>query len=128
MTERVARLSLWIETDPEAEAEELARLAVQLRQQLRELDVESAEPATAGLAPPGTRAGELLTVGALVVMLVRSPELFTLIIETVQTWIAHSGARSVILERNGDKLELHGITRKDQRALIRAWIDRNTDR
>ncbi|MGH3922361.1 MAG: hypothetical protein ACRDTT_05745, partial [Pseudonocardiaceae bacterium] len=77
MTERVARLGLCIETDSEAEAEELARLAVQLRRELRKLrepGIESAEPATAGPAPPGTRAGELLTAGALIVMLVRSPE------------------------------------------------------
>jgi hypothetical protein len=66
MAERVARLGLRIETDAEAEAEELATLAVQLRQELLELDIESAEPATAGPAPPGTRAGELLTAGTLI--------------------------------------------------------------
>lgn len=128
MTERIARLDMYIETDSEAEGEELARLAVQLRQQLLELDIESARAATAGPAPPDTRAGELLTAGALIVMLIRSPELFKVLIETVQSWISHSRARSVTLEHNRDKLEVNGITRKDQRALIQAWIKRNTDR
>lgn len=128
MTERIARLDMYIETDSEAEAEELARLAVQLRQQLVELDIESAEPATAGPAPPDTRAGELLTAGALIVMLVRSPEIFKALVETVQLWISLSRGRSVKLEIDGDKLELNGITRKDQRAVIQAWVNRNTDR
>ncbi len=127
MTERVARLDLCIATDAEAEAEELTRLAVQLRQELRELNIESAEPATAGPAPPGTRSGELLTAGALIVMLVRSPELFKLLIEAVQSWISRGGERSVELEINGDKLKLTGISQRDQREVIQ-WVKRNTDR
>jgi hypothetical protein len=127
MTEPVARLELCITTDAEAEAEELARLAVQLRHELRELDIESAEPATAGPAPPGTRAGEFLTAGALIVMLVRSPELFKLLVETVQSGISRGGERSVELEINGDKLKITGISRRDQREVIQ-WIKRNTDR
>lgn len=112
----VTRLDLCIEIDG-AEAEELVKLTVQLRQRLTELDMESAEPPTAGPAPPETRAGELLEAGALIVMLVRSPELFTLLIETVRSWISHSHTRSVTLEHDGDKLIVNGINRKDQRAL-----------
>jgi hypothetical protein len=128
MTERVTRLDLCIETDQEVEAEELAKLAVQLRLRLMELDIESADPPSAGPAPPDTRAGEILEVGALIVMLIRSPELFTLLIETVQSWISQSHPRSVTLEHDGDKLVVEGITRRDQRALIQEWITRNTDR
>jgi hypothetical protein len=46
MTERVTRLDLCIAAGPEADTEELAVLAVQLREQLLELDIESAEPTT----------------------------------------------------------------------------------
>ncbi|MGH4011693.1 MAG: hypothetical protein ACRDTH_26600 [Pseudonocardiaceae bacterium] len=59
MAERVARLGLQIEADPEADAEELAELAMDLREQLLELDIESADTTTAGQAPPGTLAGEM---------------------------------------------------------------------
>ncbi|MGH8919845.1 MAG: hypothetical protein ACRD0H_16200 [Actinomycetes bacterium] len=55
MTERVARLGLCIETGSEADAEELAVLAVDPRDQLWELNIERADRATAGQAPPGTR-------------------------------------------------------------------------
>jgi hypothetical protein len=128
MTERVARLGLCIEAGPEADAEELAALAVQLREQLLELDIESAEPATVGQAPLNTRAGEVLVAGALTVMLAQSSGLLTAIVETVKSWASLSRERSVKLEVDGDVLEVNGITRSDQRELIQAWIDRHTDR
>jgi hypothetical protein len=128
MTERVARLGLSIETDWEADAEELAELALHLREQLLELDIERADPMTAGQAPPGTRAGEMFVAGALTVILARVPELFTKLIETVQSWTSLIGGRRVRLEIDGDVLEVTGITRKDQHELIQAWIDRHTDR
>jgi hypothetical protein len=45
----------------------------------------------------------------------------------VQSWLSSSGDRSVKLELDGDVLEVTGITRGDQRELIRTWIDRHTD-
>lgn len=128
MTERVGRLDLCIEAGPEADAAELDELAVQLREQLLELDIEGADRATAGQAPPGARAGDILLAGALTVMLVQSSGLLTALVETVQSWVSRSGGRSVKLEIDDDVLEVTGITRTDQRELIETWIDRHTDR
>lgn len=127
MTKRIARLGLRI-ADSEADAEELAELVVDLREQLLELDIESADPATAGPAPPGTRAGEIVVAGALTVMLASSSGLLTELVKTVQVWVSRSGGRSVKLEIDGDVLEVTGITWRDQRELIEAWIDRGTPR
>jgi hypothetical protein len=128
MTERVGRLDLCIEAGPEADAAELDELAVHLRGQLLELDIEGADRATAGQAPPGARAGDILLAGALTVMLVQSSGLLTALVETVQSWVSRSDGRSVKLEIDGDVLEVTGITRTDQRELIETWIDRHTDR
>lgn len=128
MTERVGRLDLCIDAGPEADAAELDELAVQLREQLLELDIEGADRATAGQAPPGARAGDILLAGALTVMLVQSSGLLTTLVETVQSWVSRSDGRSVKLEIDGDVLEVTGITRTDQRKLIETWIDRHTDR
>ena len=127
MTERIVGLGLCIETDSEADAEELSKLAVDLREQLLELDIERADPASAGQAPPGTRAGEVFVAGALTVMLAQSSGLLTALVETVQSWVSLSGERSVKLEIDGDELEVTGITRADQRELIQSWIDRHSD-
>jgi hypothetical protein len=128
MTERVVRLGLCIDAGPEADAAELDELAVQLREQLLELDIECADRATVGQAPPGARAGEILLAGALTVMLVQSSGLLTALVETVQSWVSRSGGRSVKLEIEGDVLEVTGITRTDQRELIETWVDRHTER
>lgn len=124
----LARMGLCIETDLDAGPEELAELAVQLREQVLELDIESAEPTTAGRAPQGTRTGEILVAGALTVMLAQSSGLLTALIETVRSWVSLSGARSVRLEIDGDELEVTGVSRSDQRELTQAWIDRHSDR
>ncbi len=128
MAERVARLVLRIAAGPEADAAELAELAVDLREQLLELDIECADQVTVGAAPPGARAGEIFLAGALSVLLAQSSKLLTALIETVQSWVSRDGGRSVKLDINGDVLEVTGITRKDQRELIQIWIDRHTDR
>ncbi len=128
MTEWVARLGLCIDAGPDADAAELAELAVRLREQLLKLDIEGADPVTAGQAPSGTRAGEVLVAGAMTVMLALSSGLLTALVERVQLWISHSRARSVKLEIDGDVLELESATHAQQRELIKTWIDHHTDR
>ncbi|MGH3770050.1 MAG: hypothetical protein ACRDRW_01385 [Pseudonocardiaceae bacterium] len=128
MSERVTRLGLCISAGPDADAAELDELAMQLREQLLELDIERADRATAGQAPPGARAGEVLVAGALTVLLAQSSGLLTALVETVRSWVSRGSGRSVKLELDGDVLEVTGITRADQRELIKTWVDRHTDR
>lgn len=127
MTERVIRLTLRIAADPGADAEELAGLAVDLRGLLLELDIESADRLTRGQAPPGTRSGEMFVAGALTVMLARSKELVTKLLESVQWWVSLGAGRSVKIEIDGDRLEVNGLTLDDQHKLIQLFIDRHTE-
>lgn len=126
MTEGFARLYLCIEANSDADAEELRRLAVQLRRHLKELDIESADHTYVGPAPPNTRAGEIFVAGALTIMLAQSSGLLTALVETVRSWVSRGAERRVKLEIDGDVLEINGITRSEQRELIQAWIDRNS--
>jgi hypothetical protein len=127
MTEQIVQLTLCIEIDSEAEVEELAMLAVDLRGLLLELDIESADPLTRGPAPPGTRAGDMFVTGALSVILTWSKELVTKLVENVQWWVSLGARRTVRLELDGDVLEINGLTREDQHKLIQLFIDRHTD-
>ncbi len=61
-----ANLRLQIEA-ADADAEELDRLARQLRDEIRELDVESAELARGGPAPGGSKSAEAVIAGVLAV-------------------------------------------------------------
>jgi hypothetical protein len=126
MTERVVQLTLCIEMGPETNVEELVVLAVDLRGLLLELDIESADLLTRGQPPSDTRSGEIFVAGALTVMLARSKELVTKLIESVKWWTSLGAGRSVRLELDGDVLELNGLTREDQRKLIQLFINRHT--
>ena len=128
MVEQLARLGVSIEAEPDADREELVALAVRLREWLLPLSIESAEFTVASQAPSGSRSAGMFIAGVLTVVVARSSELFTKLIDVVQSWLSRSGARSVRLELDGDVLEVTGISREDQRELIRTWIDRHTSR
>jgi hypothetical protein len=125
MTERLAQLDVSIEAEPDADREELVALAVRLREWMLPVGVESVGFVTTGPAPSGTRSAGMFVAGVLTVLLARSSELLAKLIDVVQSWLSSSGARSVRLELDGDVLEVTGITRGDQRELIRTWIDRH---
>ena len=127
MTEQLAQLDVRIEAEPDADREELVALVARLREWLLPLGVESVGLVAAGPAPSGTRSAGMFVAGVLTIMLARSSELLAKLIDVVQSWLSSSGARSVRLELDGDVLEVTGITRGDQRELIRTWIDRHTD-
>lgn len=126
MTEQILRLPLLVKADSNVDADELARLTVDLRELLLELDIKSAEHVTRGPAPPGTRAGEMVVAGALTVILVRSKELVTKLVETVQWWLSLGPGRSVEIELDGQKLKATRLSPEDQRKLIQFFMDRHT--
>jgi hypothetical protein len=125
MTERLAQLDVRIEAEPDADREELVALAERLREWLLPVGVESVGLVAAGPAPSGTRSAGVFVAGVLTVLFARSSELLGKLVDVVQSWLSSSGARSVRLELDGDVLEVTGITRGDQRELIRTWIDRH---
>lgn len=125
MTEGLAQVDVRIEAEPDADREELVALAVRLREWLLPVGVESVGFVAAGPAPSGTRSAGVFVAGVLTVLFARSSELLGKLVDVVQSWLSSSGARSVRLELDGDVLEVTGITRGDQRELIRTWIDRH---
>jgi hypothetical protein len=86
-----------------ADAEEVGRLTRDLLAELRELPVESAELASAGAPPPGTRAaGEAVAFGALAVSLL--PKVFPKVVAFLQGWMKRGeGKRLRIKARNGGR-------------------------
>jgi hypothetical protein len=128
MTSESAQLDLAVDAGPDADDEELERLARSLRAELLELDVDAVEPATAGSAPEGTRALEALAVGALVVRLARHSDKLAGLVRTVRGWIGGSPDRRVRIELDGDVLELTGATDEQRDRLVEAWIERHATR
>jgi hypothetical protein len=111
-------------TEPDADAEDVAEATIQLRRELLELDVDAVEIPSAGEPPPGTRAAELVALGALAVTIAKS-QLLPAVVAVIQSWLSRSRHRSIKLELDGDVLELTGLSSDEQRRLTDEWLRRH---
>jgi hypothetical protein len=116
-------LELRVAVGEEADAGFVAEAAGRLREELRELDVETVEPLPDGPAPPGTRAVDVVAIGGLVVTFARS-RLLSHVIDVVRTWLRAQPERSITLEIDGDVLSLTGVSSAEQRRLADEWLAR----
>ena len=113
------RVSISDETD--AGDEELAAQTSKLRRNLLELDVEDVRHVSAGPAPEGTRAAEMLEIGSLIVALVRAPQLASSVAQVLSAWISTRNGRGVTVEMEGKSIELTGVAREDQQRMMRLF-------
>jgi hypothetical protein len=127
MKEGPATLGIQVELGPDADAEEVAEAAQQLRRELLDLDVDSVQLPAGGKPPPGTRGVELAALGGLLVTVGQSQVLGS-VIAAIRSWLGGSPGRSIKLELDGDTLELTGISSKEQRRLVDEWLQRHTSR
>ena len=122
MTNQTTRLLLNIDIDPEADVEELEQLTLQLREELTELDVQAIDLLRTNEAPEGTKAGDPVTWGTLVITLAAAGGVLTTLINTIQAWISRDERRSVTLEIGEDKLVVTGVSGEEQQKLINTWL------
>src|SRR5688572_14886521 len=110
MSEDTTELKATLEAPKYVSAEEVMHLTMQLRQELLETDVRTVEVIKSGEAPAGSRAGEAVTIGALLMTLAASGGVLTTIISTVKDWLTRTDVRSISLEINGDKISITGAS------------------
>jgi hypothetical protein len=115
-----------LEPDPQTDPEAGERLFRQLRADLRELDVESVSEVLATPAPANAKAGDAVTVGAVIVALSASGGVFTSVIVALQDWLGrHSGRHRISVTVDGDTIELDRASAEQQRALVDAFVRRH---
>jgi membrane-associated two-gene conflict system component 1 (EACC1) len=119
-------LRIAVDAGPEAEQDELERVTRQLRDELLELPVDDIRFPEDGPAPPGAK-GDVASIGELVVTLASGGVLPTLV-GSVLAWLTRDRSRKVVIELNGDRLELSGASPEQQHALVAAWLDRHAGR
>ena len=94
MDEHPVVLGVQVAVGPDGDAEEVAQATLQLRRELLDLDIDAVEVPGAGEPPPGSRAVDVATLGALVVN-VADPQLLAAVVAAVRSWLAGSpGAAS----------------------------------
>ncbi|HEX9018352.1 MAG TPA: hypothetical protein VF806_04165 [Anaerolineaceae bacterium] len=86
-------LTLQLVADENADREALDRLTRELRSELLDLDVESVELARGGPAPDGSKAAEVVTLGALAVSIF--PTLIPKLVDFLQSWSLRGESRTV---------------------------------
>ena len=111
-----------------ADAERLAALTGYLRGELLQLDVEDVTALQAGEPPPGSRAFDVATVGALLIALGQSAEGLRSVVSAIRDWLRRGEGthRTVRLELDGDALELSQASTADQAQLIELFVARHT--
>jgi hypothetical protein len=118
----------------EVSMEKQTRLRVQVDAQdaepeeIAELDVDAAELAAGGDAPPGTKSVDAIALGGLIVSLANASGLLASVVDAIRSWVSGHGPRSVRLELDGDVLEVSGISSRRQDQLIKLWLDRHAGR
>jgi hypothetical protein len=111
-----------------ADAERVAVLTGYLRGELLQLDVEDVTALPAGEPPPGSRAFDVATVGALLIALGQSAEGLRSVVAAIRDWLRRGEGtrRTVRLELAGDALELSQASAADQAQLIELFVARHT--
>jgi len=116
-----ARLLVQIKPPHDGDEEELAELALLLREDLLELDVAAVDPVAAEDAPERSKAGLGVVAGWLAVNLGK-PMLASVVARVVAWATRHN--RTVELELGGDVLKVTGVGRDEQKRLIDEWLAR----
>jgi hypothetical protein len=111
-----------------ADPERLDRLTGQVRDQIRQLDVDDVARLKADEAPPDdARAIDVETAGALLVMLGNSASSLKEVVGVIRGWLGRGEGtrRTVRLELGGDVLELSEASATDQKRLIDLFVSRH---
>jgi hypothetical protein len=97
----------------DATEEDIDRMTRQLLSELRETDVESAELARGGNAPAGTKSGDPVTMGSIVISAL--PTVIPAVVTLVQAWAARGQGRTVKFKSKG--IEFEGSPEEFQKLL-----------
>jgi hypothetical protein len=123
----MGELEAVLDAGQDSDEEEILELTQGLRDELLELDVDAVGLATAGEAPAGAKAPELLAIGGLAVEFALKSAVLRSVVDATVAWLGRQRARGVKLTLDGDTLEVTGVSSDEQARLIEQWIARHAD-
>jgi len=104
----------------------IAKLSQQLRNDLLKLNVKDVDYLLKENSMNGTKAGDIISWETLIVTLAASGGVITTLVNFIIGWLKRNEGRSVVLELNGNKLEVSGLSASEQKELIETWLKRNS--
>ncbi len=123
METQTENLVIHLEAGPEADEEELAASTRSLREQLLQLNVESVDPISSSIAPPGAK-GDPVTLATLAVTL--APIALTELMRGVQTWLSRHERATVTVRSGKESIVIQGSPSTEQKRVIEAFIRSRT--
>ncbi len=105
---------------------DIALLSQQMRDNLLKLPVKDVDYLRKENLSNGTKAGDIISWETLIVTLAASGGVITALINFILGWVKRNESRSVILEIDGNKLEVSGLSASEQKDLIETWLKRNS--
>ncbi|MEV4131459.1 hypothetical protein AB0J72_04770 [Dactylosporangium sp. NPDC049742] len=103
--------------------DERADLGQQLRDALLEIDLAEIDVAREAQLPPGAKAGETLTFGALAISI--APVAFTQVVGTITAWLRRQRS-DIEVEIDGHRLR-GAMTAAQRDAIVAAYLARVTE-
>jgi hypothetical protein len=116
-------LRIRLDVSADVDDDVLARMTGDLRDELLDLDVDSVDRPSDGSAPQGTKAGEVLAAGAL--LLTVAPTIVEGVVAVLVSWLSRQPS-DVTIEIDGQKFT-GPVTRKQRAALVAAYLARVDD-
>ncbi|MGI9113172.1 MAG: effector-associated constant component EACC1 [Gaiellaceae bacterium] len=81
--------------------------------------------ATPADAPPGAKGIGSGDLGSLLVVLTASGGVLTTLVGTLQAWLLRHSGSQIVVEIDGDRLELTGATDDELRRALEVWLARH---
>jgi hypothetical protein len=109
--------------DAQTDTEHRDAIALALRRELLELDVDDVRQVEAGKAPPGTRATDVTAVGELLVVIPTSLQAIANVVNLVRGWVGRgSPGRTVEINLGGKSLKLGAASPEEQDRLVSEFL------
>ncbi len=115
-----------LEPDPGTDPEDRERLGRQLRNELRDLDVDEVSTVEGAAPPEGSKSGAAAALTEWLVTLSSGGGVFVTVIATIRDWLSRrGGAHKVTVTIDGDTLELSDATPVERADLIETFVRRH---
>lgn len=106
--------------------DDITKLSQQLRKDLLSLNIKNVDYLRKENLANGTKTGAIISWETLIITLAASGGVITTLVNFILGWVKRNEGRSVILELNGNKLEVSGLSASEQQELIETWLKRNS--
>lgn len=113
---------LRVDAGPDADDAETAELVARLRE---ELATHELDPVALPTAPPSGAKGVGEAVGPLLLVLGASGGVLTTLVGMLQAWLLRQSGGKLLVEIDGDRIELTGATDEERRRALDTWLARH---